>query len=300
MTEFGTSVVDEAINAYLTQVYPAVAAIVGPPIEYLCIIYIAVLGYKALQGQFPVLDFVYRGFFVSLIFATLNWGGLGGQIFKIFDTFLTEFAKTIFASDADSLLEAFFHGVLKIGQALLDKAGRFGIGQSLQAIVLIILDIVLLAFSYSLLIFSKMGLAITMSIGPIFMGFFIFPATRQWAYNWISMMLNFTFLYILTMAILRFSFAAFSSTLNNMNDIFQATDATTLIKGYLENNADVYGLMLIMIIIFVFLTQVKSWAAALSSGTMVQTLGGMVASAAMTIARVMITKNPTALLKGKK
>src|SRR5690625_6441977 len=53
-----------------------------------------------------------------------------------------------------------------------------------------------------------------MVLAPLFIGFFMFPATRQWGMNWISKMLYFCFIYILVIAIVRFGFLAFSDTIN--------------------------------------------------------------------------------------
>lgn len=296
----GMKIADRAANTFLETVFPSVADLVSVPIESICVIYIAACGIRALKGHLSVHDFFLRIVMVSFVFATLNWNGLGGALYEAINDFLVKFAVAVFDSEAEDMPDAFYKGVLCIGQALLDKAGAFAVGQALQAILVLGINILLLGLSYALLIFAKLGLAVTMSVCPVFMGFMIFPATRQWAYNWISMILNLCFMYILTMAIISLSFKAFESTFSSMKSLGISGSVTGAFKQYLENSSEVYGLILIMVIIIVFLLQVKSWAAALSGGAMIQSLGGMVAGAAMTVARIAITRNPAALLKGFK
>lgn len=298
--KLGPTIADRAAKDYLDIVFPAVADLVSGPIESLCIMYLALCGFQAFKGSLSVHDFFKRIVMITLVFATINWDGLGGIFYRAINKFLTDFGTAVFDAEDETMPKAFYKGVLCIGEALLKKAGTFSVGQSLQAIVLLVVNVLFLGLSMAVLIFSKLGLAVTMSLCPIFMGFMIFPATRQWAYNWLSMILNFCFMYILTMAIIRLSFAAFQSTFDSMKALGETGSITNDMLIYFQNSAEVYGLLLIMVIIIVFLLQVKSWAAALSGGSMIQTVGGAVAGVAMMIARVALTKNPAALMKGIK
>lgn len=48
------------------------------------------------------------------------------------------------------------------------------------------------ALSLAYYIIAKLSLAMVLVIGPIFIGSFLFPATRQWGMNWIGQILNYS------------------------------------------------------------------------------------------------------------
>ncbi len=52
---------------------------------------------------------------------------------------------------------------------------------------------ILLAVMFAFYVLGKVSLAMVLMIRPIFIGFGLFPATRQYAMNWIGQCLNYVF-----------------------------------------------------------------------------------------------------------
>lgn len=59
-----------------------------------------------------------------------------------------------------------------------------------------------ISITFGLYMICRVLLAVTIMIGPIFVGFLFFPATRQWGINWIGQILNYLITAILYMIII--------------------------------------------------------------------------------------------------
>ncbi|MEX3614672.1 MAG: type IV secretion system protein, partial [Burkholderia gladioli] len=102
--------------------------------------------------------------------------------------------------------------------------------------------------------------AITMVLCPLFVGFLMFPETRQWFMNWVSKMLTFCFMYILVIAIVRFGFLAFGDAIDTAGQAAQATSPDLVTSEQTAQLVIVEGVLIL------FMLGVRGWASALSGG----------------------------------
>lgn len=125
-------------------------------------------------------------------------------------------------------------------------------------------------------ILAKIALAMILMVGPLFIGFLLFPATRQWGMNWIGQIMN----YLITIT--------FYVVIGQIQQNF----FTTNLLNALHNNVGSVAQVLLLIPVFAFSTilfmiivwNVPSIANALFAGASIQGFGRAVASIAKEIA----------------
>ena len=61
---------------------------------------------------------------------------------------------------------------------------------SITHVVINILGNIFISVTFGLYMICRVLLAITIMIGPIFLGFLLFSPTRQWGMNWVSQIIN--------------------------------------------------------------------------------------------------------------
>ena len=125
----------------------------------------------------------------------------------------------------------------------------------------------MLVFAYYLI--AKISLLLTLAIGPVFIGFLLYPTTRQYGMNWIGQLLNLTFsivLYILASSLIievsEYVFTAVDDKLGNNVPAFAASYAAFVV-------------LIITILLFFDVFNIPSIASALTGGASVSGSGGI-------------------------
>ncbi|MGZ5198281.1 MAG: type IV secretion system protein [Telluria sp.] len=268
---------DGATVGFLRQTYPAIAHAIEWPIYWAATLYWVLFGYKVYAGYEPIRwnELLARVVMTCAVFSTLNWSGLAGRIYGFFTSFMDSAASTIMAGKSTaSMLDALWNNVGEVS-ALLQNVNGYQIGMILQGFGLFMVNNLLFMVAVVYMTVAKFGLAITMVLLPLFVGFFLFPQTRQWAMNWLSMMLNFCLIYVLVIAIVRFGYFAFGDAINEIGKAAAVTDAVKIGVQQIANIFIIEGVLII------FMFQVKSWAAALSGGTVIQGVSNLIRLARM-------------------
>jgi type IV secretion system protein VirB6 len=257
---------DGATDSFLTQIYPAISGAIATPIYLVAVLYWAMYGYKIYAGYEPIRWNVIlaKAVMTTAVFSALNWGGIAKTIYGFFTSFAEGAASTIMAGQSTAImLDALWNNVGQVS-SLLQSATWYQVGMVLQGFGLFVVNCTLFILAIVYMTIAKFGLAITMVLLPIFLGFFFFDQTRQWAMNWVSKMLNFCFIYILVIAIVRFGFIAFGNAIDQAGMAAGVTDAARI------NVQQVAYLYIVEGILIIFMLQVKGWAAALAGGATVQ------------------------------
>lgn len=268
---------DGVTQSFLTQTYPALASAISTPIYLVAVLYWAVYGYKIYAGYEPMKwnDLLAKAFMTTAVFSALNWGGLGQNIYGFFTSFMEGAASTIMSGQSTaSMIDALYNNVGQVS-SLMQKASWYQFGMILQGFGLFIVNCILFILALFYMTLGRFGLAITMVLLPIFVGFFFFEQTRQWAMNWLSKMLNFCLIYILVITIVRFGFLAFGDAINEAGKASSVTDAALI------NVQQVASLYIVEGVLIIFMLQVKGWAAALAGGASVQGVSLMMMVARM-------------------
>lgn len=259
---------DDVVQVFLRETYPHMAGAVSEALYCAAVIYWAAYGFRIYAGYEPVRwnAVLSRAFMTVALFSVLNWGGFAGQVYGFFTSLMDGVVNMTGKNDNTvSMINGLWNNVGQVAAAMM-KISSLQFGLVLQGYGLFVLNCLLFALTLVYLMMAKMGLAITMLLLPVFAGMFLFPQTRQWAMNWISVMLEFCFVYILVFLVLRLGLMTFSDVLAQTGKIaagFHDIGTPKLMKGQVQNVAYLY---LVEGILIVILLQVKGWAKALSGG----------------------------------
>lgn len=253
---------DGVTQSFLSHTYPAIAAAVSTPIYLVAVLYWALFGYKVYGGHAPMQwkDVLVKCVMTAAVFGTLNWSGLAQVIYNAFTSFMEGAAATIMAGKpTPQMLDSLYGSVDKVTK-LLRSAGLLQISMILSGLVLFVINNILFVLALVYMTIAKFGLAITMALCPLFLGFLMFPETRQWFMNWASKMLTFCFMYILVIGIVRFGFLAFGDAIETA---VQAARAPSVEDVTAEQTAQ---LVIVEGVLILFMVGVRGWASALAGG----------------------------------
>ncbi len=268
---------DGVTQSFLSQTYPAIAGAISTPIYLAAVLYWALFGYKVYAGYTPVQwkDLLAKCVMTVAVFSTLNWGGLAQVIYNAFVSFMEGAAATIMAGKPTAqMLDTLWSNVEAVSERLRNVS-FYQFAMICDGILLFIVNCILFVLALVYMTIAKFGLAITMVLCPLFIGFLMFPETRQWFMNWVSKMLTFCFMYILVIAIVRFGFMAFGDAIDTAGQAAQSDGLATS-----EQTAQ---LVIVEGVLILFMLGVRGWASALAGGASSSTgTLGMMARMVMT------------------
>ena len=258
---------DELTTSFVAQVFPDLAELVSPAVYLIAVAYWAVLGFTIYNGQaIKYWDLAQRMFLTAMVFLTLNWSTGGLVFYQAWGGFTESIAAKIMSGgvNSTSMLDALYVNVGKVASVLMNVSWR-QFAMIMMGYGLFVINCILFVVAVLNMLIAKFGAAISMSILPILVAFFFFPQTRGWGMNWLSKMLNFSLIYILSIAIIRFGYSVFGDAINEVAQTATISDAALM-------TAQQYGTLLIVEgVLIICMLQVRGWAAALSSGA---TVGG--------------------------
>lgn len=258
---------DEVTTSFVAQVFPDLAELVSPAVYLIAVAYWAVLGFTIYNGQaIKYWDLAQRMFLTAMVFLTLNWSTGGLVFYQAWGGFTESIAAKIMSGgvNSTSMLDALYVNVGKVASVLMNVSWR-QFAMIMMGYGLFVINCILFVVAILNMLIAKFGAAISMSILPILVAFFFFPQTRGLGMNWLSKMLNFSLIYILSIAIIRFGYSVFGDAINEVAQTATISDAALM-------TAQQYGTLLIVEgVLIICMLQVRGWAAALSSGA---TVGG--------------------------
>jgi type IV secretory pathway VirB6-like protein len=179
----------------------------------------------------------------------------------------------------DTTLKLFFDSILKVNEIaetyITSKEGFFtsdiGFGQQifirimmgLYAVVVMLAATLILVATFSTYVFAKLGLILVLAVGPLFIGFALFPQTRTYAMNWVGQLLNFRVLIVMIAIMNGIIFALVKGQMDSM-----ATQIATMTWDVLM--VDIFAMMLQILIMavlcYLFIGQLPSLVSALTGG----------------------------------
>lgn len=150
-------------------------------------------------------------------------------------------------------------------------------------VVVSICGLVLVVFAYFFYLIAKLSLALTLMVGPLFIGAMLFPSSRQYGMNWIGQVLNYSLACLLYAVI----------SVLQMN--FVQTKMTGWAnKSYIDSVAkawEVSYVMVVMTILFLIVVlSIPNIASALTGGASVdghgRTMGRLGSLATRTLSKI--------------
>lgn len=200
MTQFitvnmGTSLFESAGNL-ISNIAPVFSTLFG---IYLLMVMVSFWQGGGIDEMF--VDFIKRmilfAFLVALAFNASHYHELANIIYVLPDDLAKAFGDVEYSGGA---LDKIVDDVNTVTDKLELQQNNLGLTEfSLSmkyTIVIWQIEIfmgILLTVLFAFYILAKVSLALVLMIGPIFIGFGLFPSTRQYAMNWVGQCLNYVF-----------------------------------------------------------------------------------------------------------
>lgn len=211
---------------------------------------------------------------IALAFNATNYMMIGTAFYELPDRLASAFANVDFSNTSA------FKGTLNVVDLITDKIRKasddlawYRMGSMAYfafagfIIQLCALALFILVFAFYLI--AKISLLLTLFIGPIFIGFMLYPTTRQYGMNWIGQILNYTFtivLYVLANGLI----------LQVTNHVFDKINGSLGDKA--PDFAVMYAALVVLVItalLFFVIFNIPGIASALTGGASVSASGGL-------------------------
>lgn len=266
------SVVDRALDKYITDTATDLIAYITPMFTSMLIVWIAIWGYLMMFGKVsePLQEGVFRILRVGFIMTLgLTVGTYMGVVVDVLAHGPEKVAAVITGSNesAAAILDSLFSRVLAVADQAWDKAGVMSgdFGMYLVAILIMVFGggvAIVVAF---LLLASKVATTVLLAIGPIFIIGLLFNTTQRFFESWLGMVINFGMLLVLGSAIGR-----------------MVIDVSEAFMGIVESSASSMASMTTSAYLIAFfalgilvLKQVPAIASALGGGVALATQGAL-------------------------
>lgn len=251
---------DTVINHFLGTTYPEIAHAIAPLVFIVVVLYWVVFGLRIYAGYAAIdwAGWLNRVLMSITVFSVLVWDKLASQIYGFCIAFVEGMTATLMTGKSTSVMLERLWGAAASAATVLMGDQLLNSGITLQGFGLFCLNSCLCVVVVAYMAVAKFGLALTMLMLPVFVGFALFPLTRQWIVNWLSMMLNFSLLYIFVIAIVQTGFLMFEESVDALTDEMNRATIADL------TNARTTHLYLLEGVLLFFVLQAKGWAMAMS------------------------------------
>lgn len=198
--------VDAITLGYTAKAYQAVVNAHANELRLMLVAYFALYGLAVLQGFVPLTmgalarHVLKAGIVYS---AATNWGTFTVFCYNLFTAGPDQLMSALVGGSSPSAqLGVVFDKGMSAASQIYENAGRLDMGQMSVAFVLMLSTVLMTAYALFLLILSKIGLAILLSLGPIFIPFALWPATKGLFQSWLNYLVNYALIPALTLGLL--------------------------------------------------------------------------------------------------
>ena len=267
--------IESAMNSFVTTTSSRACSMLIPIMSTAMALWIVCFGWSVIRGEAnePVQLFAFKAVKLSLILSfSLGAGLYQGNVVAIANNLSDTLAAASFDSNTTNVYQAIDRlddeggqaatGVVKRGEELLPIGGYTDI---LAGILMILVIAVVLLVVASYMLLAKVGLALVLAFGPIFIASLAFSHTKRFFEAWVAKLLNYTFL----MALMSAMTALVLRIYGHYIDAFLHEDVSLM-------NAvrELSELMLISGAMTVITLQIPRISAALTGGAAVTGAGG--------------------------
>ena len=267
--------VDNASNGFVMQVYESLATNFAQPFFLMMTLSLIVFGFLLMSGyvQYPVKTLMIN--IGKYLFATVllfNWPFFQDTLFNLFTNLPEEIGNIILNTAGGrgfNQVDSFSTGLGVLYDAgLVAAGGAFTSGGWIMKYILGAITffsvLVLIVSILSLVLLSKVAIAILLGLSPIFIICYVLGITNKIFQAWIQQLINFTLTIILTYAISAF----FVSLVIGMINLI-------INQGKEVDIHHVAPLTVVSLILVLLLKQVPALASALGGGAQVSLLNSV-------------------------
>lgn len=208
---------------------------------------------------------------IALAFNANNYSTVAQSIYAAPDevaSWLT--GNTLSTGFVETQLQNVDSAVTQI-KLMSDEVGSLDFAESISLaiaqFVIYLIGYVTVIFIWGFYMITKFSLALTLVLGPIFIGAMLFPATRQYGMNWIGQILNYIVTVSLYMGISLIQLQYVESTFSNFEAPTKTSWGREVVTVDLGTVWGLIGSLLIITIIFApIVFSIPQIAAALTGG----------------------------------
>lgn len=212
--------VDQVTLGYTAKAYQAVVSAHMGELRLMLVIYVAMFGIGVLQGMIPLtLQQAAKHILKALIIFQLatNWGTFTTFFYNVFTSGPDKLTAALLGGNAPTKqLEDVYTVGIEAAQNIFRKAGAFDVAQILLAGLVTIGTVFMVGVALFLLIFAKMGLAVLLSIAPIFLALALWKSTQGLFQGWINYLVHFAMIPVITYAVMGLALQLIQAPVNEM------------------------------------------------------------------------------------
>ena len=227
------TVTDQVTADFVSRVFGPVASAVSTPLWAAVTLFVALYGYLVMTGQIQHLyTSAFRNIFLIgfVTYTALNWDWFG-YFYDLFTKSPDLFSSTLsLGRDAPSALDELYDRGMVTTFSIWSRSGWDLALWALGAVVFIV-TLCLIAFAVFLLLLAKLLVAVTLALGPIFVSFCLFDATRQWFKNWIGSLVTLVIFQLVVYASLGLGYAIYQAVVPEGDLYTASTMDTTQLQG---------------------------------------------------------------------
>ena len=268
---------NSSLTTYVNDVAGNIIGAITPVGTALLLIYFALWGWSTMRGMIsePISDGVGRIVRLAVIVGlALNLGRYNGYVSDWLWSSPDAIANYIASGYSDSntnvqFLDGLMSKIYDMGDAYWQKGAAAGVvfpdmGMMLVAILIWTAGVFATAYGAFLLCLSKMGLAVILAVGPIFILLTIFEGTKKFFDVWLGQALNFVFTVMLSAAGIKLIMTIIQMYLTDVDGL--------MVDPAINQSIPVIVLCVIGGLV---LMQVPSMASALGGGVAISTMGAV-------------------------
>lgn len=201
--------IDERLTSFVGQQQASVTAMVSGPLRAALVLYIVLYGFAVLRGAItePVMDFAIRSMKLIFIYALATTPAYSAYVTTpLFQVLPNDLAQAVGGPSAASVGEAFDELANKAGQLATraaDKGKILDPAPWVVAAVVLVVGTLTSALGFGVVMVAKIGLALLVAIGPIFIACALFDASRRFFFGWLSQGVNYLTLFALVLTLVQ-------------------------------------------------------------------------------------------------
>ena len=221
---------EQPITQFVSNSVENLTSWVDGPLRVAVMLYIVIYGVAVMRGaiQEPILDFAWRTIrIITVILLATNAASYQQYITGLFfEALPKEISATIAGGGLDMKSGQPFDQLLtkgiSVAQKIYDQAGLTDIVPALVAAILLVFTAVSGFLQFAIMLYAKVGLALVLALGPIFIALMLFEATRTFGEAWTRQLANFVILHVLVVALIELML----TTVGHFVDKYGANAAT--------------------------------------------------------------------------
>ncbi|MGJ0532749.1 type IV secretion system protein [Methylocystis sp.] len=200
---------EQPITQFVSNAVQNVSSYVDAPLRVAVMLYVVIYGIAVMRGaiQEPILDFAWRSIrIVAVILLATNATSYQQYVTGLFFESLPKEISNAIAGGLDMKSGQPFDQLLnkgvEVATQIYEQAGITNVAPALIAAILLVFTAVSGFLQFAIMLYAKVGLALVLALGPIFIALMLFEATRTFGEAWTRQLANFVVLHVLVVALI--------------------------------------------------------------------------------------------------